>query len=348
MRALGLALSLVAATAHAETTLKIATLAPEGSSWMRLFHEWQRAVEARTDGRVKIKFYAGGVQGDERDVLRKIRLGQIAGAAVTGIGLAAIAPEVRALEIARTYEELDGLRAALGDTLRARFEERGFVLLGWGDVGPVHLFSQKPIGSFADLRQARLWQWSDDPTTARLFAALEMRGVPLGVPDVLPALATGTIDAFFGSPLSTLALQWGAHARYVTSMVMSQATGATVIAKRAWDAIAPADRQALLDEARTLERHVVEVVRADNAKAMAELRARGLQVVPTPPELQRELERRGAQVAEQAGAQLSADFQRQVRALVDGYRARAHLGGADRATLSEEPRPQGARSEHIR
>src|SRR5262245_23031855 len=94
----------LASPAVAQTTIKIATLAPEGSSWMKLFHEWRKAVEARTEGRVKIKFYAGGVQGDEKDVLRKIKLGQLAGAAVTGIGLSNVAPEVRSLELARSYE----------------------------------------------------------------------------------------------------------------------------------------------------------------------------------------------------------------------------------------------------
>src|SRR5262245_22241044 len=91
-------LLLLSSSARADSVIRIATLAPEGSSWMRLFHEWQKHVEDRTSGRVKIKFYAGGVQGDEKDVLRKIRLGQLQGAAVTAIGLASIDPEVRALE----------------------------------------------------------------------------------------------------------------------------------------------------------------------------------------------------------------------------------------------------------
>src|SRR3954471_13020600 len=124
---------LLASPAFAQTTLKIATLAPEGSSWMRLFHNWAQRVETRTGGRLKIKFYAGGVQGDERDVLRKIRLGQISGGAVTGIGLSSIAPEMRALELARTDEEIDGLRAALGKDIQKKLEEKGWVLLGWGD-----------------------------------------------------------------------------------------------------------------------------------------------------------------------------------------------------------------------
>jgi TRAP-type C4-dicarboxylate transport system substrate-binding protein len=310
------------APAAADSTIKLATLAPEGSSWMKLFHEWQRGVETKTAGRVKVKFYAGGVQGDERDVLRKIRLSQLSGAAVTGIGLASINPEVRALEIARNYDELDYLRNALGDTLKQKFADKGYVLLGWGDVGPVHVFSNRPIRSMSDLRATKLWQWSDDPITGKLFAALDVHGVPLGVPDVLPALSTGTIDAFFGSPLSTLALQWSTHAKYVSSMVIGQASGATVIAKKAWDGISPEDQKVLLEESRALETKLLAQVRADNAQALKSMRERGLELVTTPPELEKELQKRGDSVAVAAGAAFSPEFQNKVKKLVDDYRAK--------------------------
>src|SRR5262249_23568746 len=160
---------------------------------------------------------AGGVQGDERDVLRKIRLGQISGAAITGIGLASINPEVRALEVARSYDELDTLRNALNETLRKKFADKGFLLAAWGDVGPIHLFSNRPIRSMEDIRQTKLWLWSDDPISRSLFEALGIQGVPLGVPEVLPGLSTGQVDAFFNSPLATLALQWSGHVKYMSS-----------------------------------------------------------------------------------------------------------------------------------
>jgi TRAP-type C4-dicarboxylate transport system substrate-binding protein len=320
--ALALALSLSAASlAHADVTLKIATIAPEGSSWMKLFHKWQTDVEARTQGRVRIKFYAGGVQGDERDVLRKIRLGQLQGGGVTAIGLAGIDTEVRALEIARTYEELDRLRTALDVELRKKFDDHGFVLLGWGDVGPVHIFSKRPVRSLDDLRQVKLWMWSDDPITRQLFTALGVHGVPLGLPDVMPALSTGTIDAAFGSPLGALALQWGTHTRYMTSMVMGQATGATVVWKKAWEAIAPADREQVLEASRTLETQVRELVRADNARAIDTLKKSGLEVVSTPVEFEREVTKRTEKVANEAGQTFSKEFADHVRSLVERYRA---------------------------
>jgi TRAP-type C4-dicarboxylate transport system substrate-binding protein len=289
---------------------------------MKLFHEWQRDVEGKTAGRIKMKFYAGGVAGDERDVIRKIKLGQLTGCAITGIGLSSIAPEVRALDIARTYEELDSLRAALDETLRKKFEEHGYVLLSWGDVGPIRLFSNRPVRSMDDLKALKLWLWSEDPVSAKLFKALGIQGVPLGVPDVMPALSTGTIDSFFGSPLSALALQWSSHAKYVTSMIMQQAGGATVLSKKMFDAISPEDQKVLREAAHALEQRVLQQVRSDNAKALDSMRERGLQEVPTPAALEKELRARGETVATEEGKTLSADFQAQVRKLVDDYRAK--------------------------
>src|SRR5437762_3835126 len=174
--ALTLALA-VPPTAAAEVTLRMATLAPEGSSWMKLFHVWRKNVESRTAGRVKVRVYAGGVQGDERDVLRKVKIGQLSGGAVTTVGLTSIDPEVRAVEVARTYGELDALRSRLAPLMKRRIEERGFIVLGWGDVGPVYFFSKKPIRSLADMQATRPWLWNDDPISRKLFAALDLHGV---------------------------------------------------------------------------------------------------------------------------------------------------------------------------
>jgi TRAP-type transport system periplasmic protein len=306
--------------------MKIATLAPEGSAWMNLFHKWQARVEQRTEGRVKVKFYAGGVQGDERDVIRKMRAGQLSGAAITGIGLAMINPEVRALEAARTYPELDHARERLNPLLRKKFDEKGYFLMGWGDVGPVHIFSQRPIRSLEDLRQTKLWMFGDDAITKQTFEALGLHGVPMGVPEVLPSLATGAIDAFFGSPLSTVALQWSAHARYVTSAVIGMATGATVLTKKAWDEVEPRDQQIIVEEAKTMEAEVTKQVREDNTKAFDQLQKKnGLQVVTTPIEMQRDVQRRALAIADKATAQFSKEFQVEVNKLLEEYR-KAHPG----------------------
>jgi TRAP-type C4-dicarboxylate transport system substrate-binding protein len=301
--------------------LKIATLAPEGSSWMKLFHQFQTRVEQRTDGRVRFKFYSGGVQGDERDVIRKMRAGQLSGAAITGIGLAMINPEVRALEAARTYQDLDHARDKLDPLLRKTFLDKGYVLMGWGDVGPVQIFSQRPVKSLDDLRQTKLWMPSDDAVTKQIFAALEIRGVPFGVPEVLPALSTGSLDAFFGSPLSTLALQWSAHARYVTSMVIGMATGATVLTKASWDSLTPEDQKIMTEESKTMQGDIIKLIRQDNANALEAMQKKGLVVVPTPPAMVQDMARRTGPVAMKETGNFGKEFQAEVAKLLEEYKA---------------------------
>jgi TRAP-type transport system periplasmic protein len=273
---------------RAQSTLKIATLAPEGSAWMVAFHEWAKNVEEHTGGKVKVKFFAGGTAGDERDAVRKMRLGQLNGAAVTAIGLGLINPEVRVLELPlmiNSYDELDFVRNKLDADLRKKFEDKGYVLLAWGDVGPVHIFSNQPIKSKADLAQLKLWAWVDDALVKALFTQLGVNGVPLGVPDVLPSLQTGLINACYGSPLSTLALQWYTKVKFMTSMHISQAIGATVITKKEFDKLDAATQKQLMADSHEFEVKVLKTLRAENEKALTSMKAAGLQVVESPPQM---------------------------------------------------------------
>ena len=274
--------------AHAQSTLKIATLAPEGSAWMVAFHEWAKNVEEHTGGKVKVKFFAGGTAGDERDAVRKMRLGQLNGAAVTAIGLGLINSEVRVLELPmliNSYDELDYVRNKLDADLRKKFEDKGYVLLAWGDVGPVHIFSNTPIKGKADLAQLKLWAWVDDALVRALFTQLGVNGVPLGVPDVLPSLQTGLINACYGSPLSTLALQWYTKVKYMTSMHISQAIGATVITKKEYDKLDAATQKTLMADSLSFQAKLLKTLRSENEKALTSMKQAGLQVVESPPQM---------------------------------------------------------------
>jgi TRAP-type C4-dicarboxylate transport system substrate-binding protein len=325
---LALAISLgLSGVARAEEghVLKIATLAPEGSSWMNLFHSWGKAIEEHSGGKIKVKFYAGGVAGDERDAVRKMRLGQINGAAVTAIGLGLIQPEVRVLELPlmiQSYEELDFVRAKLNDEIRHKFEEKGYVLLAWGDVGPVHIFSNIPLKGKADLAQTKLWAWVDDPIVRMLFSQLGASGVPLGVPDVLPSLQTGLINACYGSPLSTLALQWYTKVKYMTQMHISQSIGATVMTKKEFDKI-PADLQkTLLEESRELEGKLLKQIRADNDKSLQQLKNAGVQVIDSPAQMRSDFEAQAVALRPKLEPSVySHDFRMKVEKLLADFRA---------------------------
>jgi TRAP-type C4-dicarboxylate transport system substrate-binding protein len=291
MRLLALALTLLAAApARADgPVLKIASLAPDGSAWMKLFGEWRDGIEKDTQGAVKIKFYAGGVAGDERDVVRKMRLGQMSGAAVTAVGLGLIQPDVRVLEIPflfRDESELDQVRTALDSDFRKKFQDKGYELLAWGDVGPVRLFTNVPLKDKADLGKVKMWVWSDDPLSARVFQRLGVNAVPLGVPDVLPALQTGLINACISSPLAAVALQWHSKVKYATSMVVSYSIGAVVVTRKQWDALTDDQRKAMTTRSRALSEGLTRLVRTDNELALKKMQSLGIEVVATPPALE--------------------------------------------------------------
>jgi TRAP-type C4-dicarboxylate transport system substrate-binding protein len=321
------ALTLSAGAARAqEHTLKIATLAPEGSLWMNLFHQWGKNVEEHTAGKVKVKFYAGGVAGDERDAVRKMRLGQINGAAVTAIGLGLIQSEVRVLELPMliaSYDELDYVRNKLDGEIRKKFEEKGYVLLFWGDVGPVHVFSNVQIKSKADLAQTKLWGWVDDPIIRKLFEQLGVNAVPLGVPDVLPSLQTGLINACYGSPLSTLALQWYTKVKFMTSMHITQAIGATVLNKKEFDKLPPDLQKTIMTDSKDMEGKVLKQIREENNRSLGAMKASGLQVVESPKEMISQFEEQAKAIRPKLEPSVySHDFREKVEKLVAEYRAK--------------------------
>lgn len=330
LRTLGLVFSLLLMSPgllRAQTVLKVATLAPEGSSWMNLFHEWGKNIETKTGGKLKVKFYAGGVAGDERDVVRKMRLGQLNAAAVTAIGLGLIQSEVRVLELPmmiKNYAELDYVRNAMDADFRKKFEDKGYVLLGWGDVGPVHIYSNTPLKSKADLTQTKLWAWTDDPLVKTMFKQLGSNGVPLGVPDVLTSLQTGLINACYGSPLSMVTLQWSTKVKYMTSMQLSQAIGATVVSKRDWDKLTPDVQKIVMEEAKTMEGKLLKTIRSDNEQALKSMKNAGVQVVDTPAAMQKEFEEQALAlrpILEKDPVVYTHDFRAKVEKLLADFRA---------------------------
>jgi len=186
---------------------KVATIAPEGSTWMKLMHELDERVRTETGGEVGFRFYPGGQQGSDLDVLRKMRSGQIQGAGLTGVGLGEIESSLRIMELPflfRTDDEVTLAHTALDSIFDARLRARGFHLLGWADVGSVRFFSQKPVGNAGDLKAQKTWLWEGDPLAEAFLQELGVTPVPLNITDVLTALQTGIVDAVYITPYGCL------------------------------------------------------------------------------------------------------------------------------------------------
>lgn len=270
--------------------LTIATPSPKESPSAKLLRDWGLRIEKRTGGQVKVKLVLGGTGGDERDIVRKVKNGQLQGAALTGIGLSLVKPDLRVLDLPFLFKDdadLDNLRKALEGELQKTVNQ--FIFLGWIDPGEVRLYSNRPIKSLDDLRKMKLWVWMDDPIVRNFFVDLKLPIVPADVPDVLPSLQTGRIDAVYGPPLWAFEMQWHTKTRYITSMVISQATGALVVSQAAWDKLKADQQKIVIEESRALSTKLLSAVRDGNKKALVQMKAKGLQIVETPAALSTEL-----------------------------------------------------------
>ena len=295
-------LLLLGRPASAAIEIKIATVAPEGSAWMRIFAKMKVAIEQKTGGEVKLRFFPGQVAGDERDVVRKINTGQLQGGSFTSVGLALVNPKVMVLQMPllfSNYAQLDKVRAALKAEFEESFREKGFELLGWGDVGWVYLMTKEPVASKADLKKQKVWVWSDDPISKTLMKESGVSPLPLGLPQVYPALNTGMVNAVYNAPLAALTLQWNTKVKYYSDFPLAIAIGATVVSKKVWDSLKPEHQKLVKEISEKHHKALNARVRSDNDKALASLKGGGLQPVAVSPAAKKEFVDVATRVAHQ-------------------------------------------------
>lgn len=267
--------------AHAEgtTVIRFASLAPAGSAFMKVMKAWNRSVQKRTSGRVELRFYSGGSQGDERDFVRKIRAGQMDAAGISTTGLGMVARPVLVLTapgLITEYEQLDRARTALDSRLKKLFEERGFIHMNWGDAGKNRLFSVEPFEEPSDLKSRRPWAWKDDPVFAELIEVIGANPVRLGVPEVYPGLQTRMVDTVPASAITAVALQWYTRLNYMANENFSIIVGGAIIKKEKFDALTDYDQRVLLETSRQAAQANDAITRRDDARAYQSMLERGM------------------------------------------------------------------------
>ncbi|MGA9118367.1 MAG: TRAP transporter substrate-binding protein DctP [Bacteroidota bacterium] len=279
-----LALSLFSTRGDAQQyTIKFATLATEGTTWMNVMNEYDQAIRKESGGRLGFKIYAGGVQGEDKDMMRKVRLGQLQSAGVTGVGIGEISSRLRILDapfLFQNYAEVDHLHQIMDPEFDKEFTDNGFVLLGWAEVGFVYVLTNKPVKTVADMNGVKMWTWEGDQIAEAAFRALGINPIPLSVVDVLTSLQTGLINGAYTSPLAALAMQWNTRVKYMMGVPLADASGAVVISKKAYDRL-PADLQEIL--LRNGHKYMADLTlksREENAKAIETMKKNGLQVIP--------------------------------------------------------------------
>lgn len=255
--------------------IKFVTLAPEGSTWINVMREYDAAVRKESGGKLGFKIYPGGVAGDEKDVIRKIRLGQYHSTGITGVGMGEIAPKVRILDtpfLLRSYSEVDFILQKYEEEFNKAFLENNFVLLGWAEVGFVYTFSNIPIKQIKDLKGIKMWAWEGDPVAEATFKSLNANFIPLSITDVMTSLQTKLIDGFYTSPLAAISLQWFTTVKYMLDFPLADAAGSVVISKKEFDKLSPEHQEILLRNGKIYMRKLTELSRDDNRKSLQSLK----------------------------------------------------------------------------
>jgi TRAP-type C4-dicarboxylate transport system substrate-binding protein len=263
-------------------TIKFATIATDGSTWMNVFREYDATIRKESGGRLGFKMYAGGVQGEDKDVMRKIRLGQLHSAGITGVGAGEISSKLRILDapfLFQNYDDVDHLHAVMASEFDQEFRANDFVLLGWAEVGFVYVFTNTPVRGVADMKGVKMWMWEGDQIAEAAFRALGIKPIPMSVVDVLTSLQTGLINGAYTSPLAALVLQWNTRVKYMMGTPLADACGAVVISKKKFDAL-PADLQEiLLRNGRKYMADLTRRSREENAASIQTLKKNGIQWV---------------------------------------------------------------------
>jgi TRAP-type C4-dicarboxylate transport system substrate-binding protein len=270
----------------APIVLSMATLAPAGSTWMNNFEAANRELRRRTSNRLSVRWFAGGVQGDEAEVIRKIRSGRLDGAAVTAVGLGQIHRPILAFQIPGMFSSPANFiraRDALRSEIDTAFTNAGFTLVGFGTTGSPRMLSKIEVRTPAQLRQAHPWQWSDDVILPQIYAQAGATGVRLQVPEVLSALQTNRVDTVFGSPLVAISLQWADQLRYISDRSNTSSLGALIIKTSKLQSVPEADRAIAREVFAQFDGLLSRAVAAADERAAASLASRGIQTMTLTP-----------------------------------------------------------------
>lgn len=320
--ALALVLACLALPAQAQVTIKLGTLAPQGSTWHELLKELAQRWEQASGGKVKVKVYAGGVQGGEGDMVRKIGINQLQGAAITNIGLHDVITEPQALAVPMLFADEVEMECAF-EKVRPRIEAalaaKNLIALHWSKIGEFRLFCNAPYKAPAEMRDAKVFAWEGDPRSEAAWRASGYRPVVLSGADLYTAFQTGMVDCIANVPLYLLTSRIFEKAKYMMDSSWGTIMGATVVRKDTWEKIDPALRAQLTAIAVELGKRVDGEVARLNADAIAAMKKQGLVAVPVDPAPWRAAAERSWPVVR--GGVVPAEFFDLVKASRDACRA---------------------------
>ncbi len=313
----------LASQVQAQQVLKIATLAPDGSSWMRELRVAAKEIQSSTQGRVIVKFYPGGVQGPDAVVLRKIRLGQLQGGVLTSSELAAVYPDAPIYSMPFLFDDwaqVDKARVQIDPLLAKGFEAKGYKMLGASGIGFAYLMGTKPIRTRAEISGIKLWIPQNDVIAERVFKLGGVTPIPLPLGDVFTSLQTGLVDTVANTPSGAVALQWHGKVRSMVDLPMSFVVGYLVLDIKAYQKLSPADQATVSRIFGATAKRIDANIKRDDAAALAAMKKQGLVITKLDPVETTRWRNVGAQVTTQLEKEkvVSSDMLNAVRKAAAG------------------------------
>ena len=273
--------ALAAPEAFAQT-FKIATIAPEGSSWMKDMKSGAKAIEEHTDGRVKFKFYGGGVQGNDKQVQRKMRTGQLQGGAFTSGALNKFQKDADLFSMPMLFDSIDEARFVRNEmdaVVRQRLEDAGFVNFGFAGGGFAYMMSNKPLETLSDMKGQKVWIPEGDPIGFAALRALGVAPVIMPVTDVMTGLQTALLDSVAVPPVGAVVFQWFTRLKYITELPIAYVYASLLIDKRAFSKLSEGDQAVVREVMEGIYRKFDRYGVADNQEALQALLDNGLELV---------------------------------------------------------------------
>jgi TRAP-type C4-dicarboxylate transport system substrate-binding protein len=282
---------LTSSTAAGERlVIKLATLAPKDSTWHKILETMGEKWKKASAGEVQLRIFAGTL-GDESDIMRRIRVGQLQAAAVTTVGLGTVDASTQALHVPlafASHEELDYVQSRIAPRMEKALHDKGLVVLNWGDAGWVHFFTKAPVARPSDLKKLKIFVWATGASSDDIWKDKGFQPVSLSAVDILPGLQTGMISAIQAPPLAALANQWFAFTKYMTDLQWAPLTGATIISRKTWDQVPAQLQPEFLKAAGEAGAQLQTEIRKLEKEALDAMTKRGLQIVPVPPDAAKE------------------------------------------------------------
>lgn len=307
--------------------LKIATLSPEGSVWMQKMREGSQELARRTNNRIRIKFYPGGVMGDDNTVLRKIRIGQLHGGAVVGGSLTKYFKDSQIYGLPmkfKSFEEIDYVRRQLDQRIIDGFEKGGFVTFGIAEGGFAYVMATVPIRTVEEMRRQKVWVPDNDKTILESLQAFDIKPIPLSIADVRAGLQTGLINTVTIPPIGAIALQWHTQIKYLMDEPFLYIYGVLAVARKVFEKLSLDDQRVFREIMGRVFKELDRLNRQDNVKAKEALRKQGIEFIKPDADDLKQWYDNAAAIPERLvkAGKLSREMVNTLESLLEDYRSK--------------------------